>query len=97
MLELESKTVIYRGSGGNQFLEYIITDISVDSQEAEILYSNYFDIGSTIDTYRMSISSVDEDEEGLDLVKFQNAYNLASKVISTMNEMYDRLITQTGV
>lgn len=97
MLELESKTVVYRGSGGNQFLEYMITDISVDSQEAEILYSNYFDIGSTIDTYRMSISSVDEDEEGLDLVKFQNAYNLASKVISTMNEMYDRLITQTGV
>ncbi len=97
MLELESKTVIYRGSGGNQFLEYIVTDITVDRQEADILTMNYSDIGNTIDTYRMSISSVDEDEEGLDLIKFQNAYNLASKIISTMNEMYDRLITQTGV
>ena len=45
----------------------------------------------------MSISSVDEDEEGMDLIKFQNAYNMASKIISTMNQMYDRLITQTGV
>ncbi len=97
MLELKSKTVIYRGSGGDQFLRYIISDITVDAQEAEILASNYSDIGTIVDTYRMSVSSVDEDEEGLDLIKFQNAYNLASKIISTMNQMYDRLITQTGV
>jgi flagellar hook-associated protein 1 FlgK len=40
---------------------------------------------------------VDEDEEALDLIKFQNAYNLASKCISVMSEMYDRLILETGV
>ena len=40
---------------------------------------------------------VDEDEEALDLVKFQNAYNLASKMVSVMAEMYDRLILETGV
>lgn len=97
MIDMHSKDVIYRGSDGIQFLEYIVTDVTVDGQEAEILYSNYSDVGETIDTYRMSIFSVDEDEEGLDLVKFQNAYNLASKIISTMNQMYDRLITQTGV
>lgn len=97
MLELQDKTVVYRGSGGRKFLEYITTDISIDTQEAEILYSNYSDISNTIDTYRMSVSSVDEDEEGMDLLKFQNAYNLASRIISTLNEMYDRLITQTGV
>lgn len=97
MIDMHTKDVIYRGSDGVQFLEYIVTDVTVDGQEAEILYSNYSDIGVTIDTYRMSVFSVDEDEEGLDLVKFQNAYNLASKIISTMNQMYDRLITQTGV
>ena len=97
MIDMHSKDVIYRGSDGVQFLEYIVTDVTVDGQEAEILYSNYSDIGVTMDTYRMSVFSVDEDEEGLDLVKFQNAYNLASKIISTMNQMYDRLITQTGV
>ena len=40
---------------------------------------------------------VDEDDEALDLVKFQNAYNLASKMISTMAEMYDQLILNTAV
>ena len=38
---------------------------------------------------RQSVSGVDEDEEALDLVKFQNAYNLASKMVSVMAEMYD--------
>jgi len=45
----------------------------------------------------MSISGVDEDEEALDLVKFQNAYNLSSKMISVLTEIYDRLILETGV
>lgn len=97
MLKLQDDTVVYRGSGGTQFLEYITSDISVDAQEADILYSNYLDVSNTIDSYRMSVSSVDEDEEGMDLIKFQYAYDLASKIISVMNQMYDRLITQTGV
>ena len=97
MLKLQNQTIIYRGSPGTEFLEYITSDVSVDVNEAEILYGNFTSISETINSYRMSVSSVDEDEEALDLVKFQNAYNLASKVISVMAQMYDRLITQTGV
>ena len=44
-----------------------------------------------------SVSGVDEDEEAMNLIKFQNAYNLASKMISVMSEMYDKLINETGV
>jgi flagellar hook-associated protein 1 FlgK len=40
--------------------------------------------------------SVDMDEEALNLVKFQNSYNLNSHVISVMNEVYDKLINGTG-
>ena len=58
---------------------------------------NYTNVIDAIQAQRDSISGVDEDEEALDLVKFQNAYNLASKVISTMTEMYDQLILNTGV
>ena len=42
-------------------------------------------------------TGVDEDEEALDLIKFQNAYNLSSKMISVMAEVYDKLIEETGV
>ena len=45
----------------------------------------------------MSVSGVDKDEEALNLVKYQNSYTLASKMIQTLSECYDRLILQTGV
>ena len=40
---------------------------------------------------------VDTDEEAMDLVKFQQAYYLSSKMMTVMNQLYDRLINYTGV
>ena len=37
------------------------------------------------------------DEEALNLVKFQEAYNLSAKMIQVFTEIYDRLILNTGV
>ena len=95
--KLESDTKLYRGTGANDFLQCLLSDISVDTEEAELFSKNYSNIESTIDMQRQSVSGVDEDEEALVLVKFQNAYNLASKMVSVMAEMYDRLILETGV
>ena len=97
MLLLKSDTIMYRGGGADDFLQCMISDISVDTQEANIFCENYSNISNAIDTQRTSISGVDEDEEALDLVKFQNAYNLSSKMISVLTEIYDRLILETGV
>ena len=54
-------------------------------------------MSGVITTQRTSVSGVDEDEEALNLVKFQNAYGLSSKVIQVLTEIYDKLINQTGV
>ena len=90
--KLESDTKLYRGTGADDFLQCLLSDISVDTEEAELFSKNYSNIESTIDMQRQSVSGVDEDEEALDLVKFQNAYNLASKMVSVMAEMYLSLI-----
>lgn len=97
MKKLQKDVVMYRGSGGDQFLATIISDVTVDTDEASLLSDNYTTIANIVEKQRTSISGVDEDEEALDLVKFQNAYNLCSKVVQIMSEMFDRLITQTGV
>ncbi len=95
--KLQSDTEIFRGGGGDTFLQCIYADITVDTQECDTFTSNYTNISETIDNQRTSVSGVDEDEEALDLIKFQNAYNLASKCISVLAEMYDQLILETGV
>ncbi len=97
LLELESNRTFYKGNGADKFLQCIYADITVDTQECETFLDNYTNVIDAIQAQRDSISAVDEDEEALNLVKFQNAYNLAAKVIQVMTEMYDQLILNTGV
>lgn len=87
----------FRGCSASEFLQCILSDVALNAQRANTFYSNYSDIANTIDMQRLSISGVDEDEEAVSLVKYQNGYNLASRMIQTLTEVYDRLILETGV
>jgi flagellar hook-associated protein 1 FlgK len=42
---------------------------------------------------RESISGVSLDEELMDIMKYQMAYNAAGKMVSTVNELLDTLIS----
>ncbi|MGN0436015.1 MAG: hypothetical protein ACI4D8_05245, partial [Wujia sp.] len=80
-----------------QYMQSITTTMAVDIAKMEVFAANQDDIRYTIDNQRESISGVDENEEAADLTKYQNLYNLASKVISVLNEVYNKLINETGV
>lgn len=97
MLKLEKDVELFRGGGATSFLQCIYADITVDTQECSVFKTNYTEIQDAITKQRQSVFGVDEDDEALDLVKFQNAYNLNAKVIQVMTEIYDRLILNTGV
>ncbi len=97
MMALQADVTVFRGNNAESFLETLLSDIAVDTEKNTVFYTNYFNMESVISNQRMSVSGVDEDEEALNLVKFQNAYNLSSKVISVMNEIYNKLINETGV
>lgn len=81
----------------SQFIQAVTTNMAVDISKMEVFSANQDDIKYTIDNQRQSVSGVDENEEAADLVKFQNLYDLASKVISVLNEVYDKLINDTGI
>ena len=97
LAKLKSDTVLFRGGSADGFLKCMISDVSIDTQKAKVFEQNFLNIQSQLETQRMSVSGVDEDEEALDLIKFQNAYNLSSKMISVMAQIYDKLIQETGV
>lgn len=79
-----------------QFLQSVTTSQAVDISKFKSFTTNMDEVSNVINNQRMSISSVDSNEEAAALVMYQNGYNLASKVISVMNEVYDKLINQTG-
>ncbi len=88
---------IYDGGTGSFFLESIVSDMSIDSSKATNFTKNYTNLQTTIQNQRLSVMGVDIDEEAMDLVKFQQAYNLNSKMMTVMTQLYDRLINNTGV
>ncbi len=87
----------FRGREAGGFLECVLSDAALNASNANTFYKTYTSLEKSIDNQRTSISGVDEDEEAVSLVKYQNSYTLASKMISVLTEVYDRLILQTGV
>lgn len=87
----------FRGCNSSEFLQCILADVALNANRANTFCANYENISKSIDTQRLSISGVDEDEEAANLVRFQNGYSLAAKMIQTLTEVYDKLILDTGV
>ncbi|MBD5532370.1 MAG: flagellar hook-associated protein FlgK [Lachnospiraceae bacterium] len=96
-LHTNKSRMSFRGCSSEEFLQCILSDITLNTGAARTFHAKYDELGNTIDNLRLSVSGVDKDEEGVDLVKYQNAYTLASKMINCFTEIYDRLILQTGV
>lgn len=95
-LELQNAK-IYRNGTAAEFLESIVTEISIDAKKSQTFEQNYTNIKTSIENQRLSVSGVDGDEEAMSLVKYQEAFDLSAKMISVMAQMYNKLINETGV
>ena len=96
-LQTNKDKMSFRGCSARDFLQCVLSDVSLNASSANTFSASYQNIAKTIDTQRLSVSGVDTEEESLNLVQYQRAYNLASQMIQVLTEVYDRLILQTGV
>ena len=96
-LAVDPDKMQFRGCKAEDFLICLMGDAALNANSANTFQGIYMDIEQTIANNRYSISGVDADEEAANMIKFQNAYNLSSKMISVLCEVYDKLIQETGV
>jgi flagellar hook-associated protein 1 FlgK len=75
----------------------VVANLGVEQQEAIRMNDNQDIVIAELIDKRDSISGVSIDEEGTNIVKFQNAYNASARFITTIDEMLDVLISRTGV
>lgn len=87
----------FNGGTGSYFLESIVAAISIDSSKATNFLKNFKNISNSIDNQRLSVMGVDSDEEAMDLLRYQQAYNLSAKAMSILQQVYDKLINGTGL
>jgi flagellar hook-associated protein 1 len=83
---------------GNSFQSYyasLVSDVGSHAQESNVYYDYQSSMLTQMESYREEVSGVSLDEEMVNLVKFQNAYNAAAKMVSTVDELLDTLMGMT--
>ncbi|ADU95610.1 flagellar hook-associated protein FlgK [Geobacillus sp. Y412MC52] len=74
-----------------------IGQLGVDGEQANRMKTNSETLRQSVEEKRQSVSSVSLDEEMMNMVKFQHAYNAAARQITVIDEMLDKLINGMGV
>ncbi|WP_042350840.1 flagellar hook-associated protein FlgK [Bacillus massiliigorillae] len=97
--EYLSKDQIDPGLTGNidSFYQGIIGKLGVVSQSAAQDYSNSSIIAASVEERRQSVSAVSLDEEMINMIKFQHAYNACARNITVVDEMLDKIINGMGI
>jgi flagellar hook-associated protein 1 FlgK len=70
----------------------LANDLNYDKQMADSNSSMLDDMNNQ----RLAISSVSIDEEGVNIIKYTQAYNASARVITAIDDMLDKLINGTG-
>ncbi len=81
----------------SEYYNSLIGLSGVESMEAKTFRSNYEILIQQIENSRESVQGVSLDEEMANLAKMQHAYNAAARVITTMDQALETIITRMGV
>ncbi|MDL2275290.1 flagellar hook-associated protein FlgK [Desulfosarcina sp. OttesenSCG-928-G10] len=76
----------------NDFYNALVNRVANDVLGAENSRSYQSGIALQLSSYREEISGVSMDDEMIDLVQFQNAYNASAKMVTVVDEMLQTLI-----
>lgn len=80
----------------DNYYRYTISQLGVDAQEAIRNQANAETLVDTVNNQRISVSGVSIDEEMAELVKYQHAYSASARVMTSMDEVLDKIINGMG-
>lgn len=79
----------------NNFSDYytsFISEIANRGEQLNTISTNQTSMVESIDSQRTEVTGVSSDEELTNLIKYQHAYNAASRYITTVSEMMEQII-----
>ncbi|MBR3747117.1 MAG: flagellar hook-associated protein FlgK [Selenomonadaceae bacterium] len=81
----------------NSYYQRSMAQLGMDAHAADVDYEAMDVIMIQISNWRDQTAGVDWNEELTNMIKFQKGYASCSRCLTTMDEMLDRLINNTGV
>jgi len=88
--------ILFKGTF-QEFLSYTTTKLNLQTADVQISFDTYSETQFHIDYARSSMSSVDLNEEGVNLLQYSKSYNAAARLMTTLDEMLETLINRMGV
>ncbi|MEE4112167.1 MAG: flagellar hook-associated protein FlgK [Desulfobacteraceae bacterium] len=93
MAEIQNRLLMSGGSATiDDFYNGLVSDVGWFISQAKVNMDHQSTVSLQLATYREEVSGVSMDEEMVNMVQFQSAYNAAAKMVSTVDEMLDALI-----
>lgn len=90
--QLESSRIMEGGSTVVDFFASVIGKLGVEAQEATFMRENQELMVYQLENQQASVSGVSLDEEMTQLLKYQQAFDAAAKLIQTVDEMMETII-----
>lgn len=88
--------LLFEGSF-QEMLGNISSVLGNDQRSTNIQLRTFYASAVELDTSRMSVSSVDLNDEAANLMQYQQSYSAACRVMTTLDETLDKLINGTGM
>ena len=73
------------------------TILGNDQQITSTLLDNYYEETTELDSSRANVSSVDFNDEAMNLMMYSKSYNAACRLMTTIDSVLDKLINGTGM
>jgi flagellar hook-associated protein FlgK len=95
-LAVNSDTSLFREGKLIDFIIATSSHLGVDTKQAGMFRESYHEITLQTHNHRLSVKSVDTEEEMMNLIRFQNMFIATSKLINVLDTVYDTLINRLG-
>lgn len=92
LLDFTESSKLFGTSNLEDYVSGLITNLGVDSEVAQRLGKTHSSMMTQLSNQRDSYSGVSLDEEATNLIKYQQMYKAASKVMSTFVDIYEVLV-----
>lgn len=96
LMKLKHDREMFNEGEPNDYMVSIFSELGINAKEANMYSASQENMVNAIENQRLSISQVAQNEEMISLVKYQQAYQAAARIISTMDSIYDITINRLG-
>lgn len=96
-MSLFSNRSLFKEGGIYQFVNSLSSTLGIDTSQANNFQEYYSDMVSNTDNQRIQVSGVSLNEEMTYMIQYQQLYQAAAQLISTLNEIYNIAINGLGI